>query len=204
MLSDVSVDIPYGTITGVLGLNGSGKSTLFNVIAGFVDFDGEVIKEKAYDVAYMSTDNLFFSDMKLRDIVKFYKDFMPGFDAERAERELNSMQLNPKKTYGRLSMGQKRIVAFVMTVCSKAKIYLFDEPLTNLDILYREYLINTLISDIDETKAFVISSHELMELENVFSHVVILKDNKLGELTDTEDIRASGQSIAEFYKEAVR
>ena len=129
---------------------------------------------------------------------------MPGFDADRAENEITKLGLNLKKWYGRLSMGQKRIVAFVMTICCRAKVYLFDEPLTNLDILYREYLINTLLTDIDDTKVFIISSHELMELENIFSHVTVLKDGILLQPADTDEIRASGKSISEFYKDAIK
>lgn len=163
-----------------------------------------VEKENNYDVAYMSTDELIYPDLKLKEVIGFFKDFMPGFDSVRAADELARLDLDLKKTYRKLSMGQKRIVAFVMTICSNAKVYLFDEPLTNLDIIYRDYLIETLIKDICDDKVFLISSHELMELESVFSHVMILKGTKLGALVSTEEIRSGGQSIADFYKEAVK
>lgn len=203
VLNDVSFIVPNGSITGILGLNGVGKTTLFNVIAGFIDYKGFVGKENAYDIAYMSTDCLLFPELSIKDTIGFYKDFMPGFNYEKATADIKMLGLDLKKTIHKLSMGQKRIVMFVLTVYSKAKVYLFDEPLTNLDIIYRDYLVETMINTIDESKVYLIASHELLELENVFSHVMILKGNKLTAMRLTEDIRDEGTSISDYYKGVV-
>ncbi len=199
VLDGVQLAVPRGSIVGILGLNGTGKSTLFNVLAGFVNYKGTIGKNKSSDIAYMSTDNLLYNDKTVAGMLTFYKDFMPGFDYETAKADLTKLGIELKKMTYKLSMGQKRIVSFVLTIYCEAAVYLFDEPLTNLDIIYRKYLVGKLIDRIDENRVFLVSSHELLELEPVLSHVVILKDKKLGELRLADEIRDGGQSISDYY-----
>lgn len=203
VLSNVGFDIPYGNIVGLLGLNGAGKSTLFNIIAGFIGYEGRIDGIKSTEVSYMSTDNLLFNDKTVKGMINFYKDFAPGFDYLQAFADFTLLKINIKKPIGQLSAGQKRIVSFVLAVNCKAKVYLFDEPLTNLDIIYRDFLIKRLISSIDESKIYLISSHELLELEPIFSHILIIRENELSPLYDVDEIRDGGQSVSQFYKEAV-
>lgn len=203
VLNDISFEFPYGNIIGVLGLNGAGKTTLFDIIAGFINYKGEVGKKYPYDVAYMSTNNMLIGHNTIQNMIEFYKDFMPEFDYKAATNDMKKLGLNLKKHSFKLSMGQKRIVSFVLAINCKSEIYLFDEPFTNLDIIYRDFLTKKLIEKIDENKVFLISSHELIELEDILSHITILHNAKLSVLKSVEDIRDGGISISEYYKESV-
>lgn len=203
VLDKIGFDIPYGNIVGILGLNGAGKSTLFNVIAGFIGYQGKIDKLNTGDISYMPTDNLLFNDKTVKGMVNFYRDFVPDFDYRQALSDFTVLHINVKKLISQLSAGQKRIISFVLAVNCKAKVYLFDEPLTNLDIIYRDFLINRLITSINGSKLYLISSHELLELEPIFSHIMIISGNKLSQLYDVDEIRDEGKSVSQFYKEAV-
>jgi len=78
---------------------------------------------------------------------------------------------------------------------------LFDEPLTNLDLRFREFVLNELINQMTEDKIFIIASHEIKEFDSLLSDFVILKNGKLSILYNSENVRkTTNLSIEEFYK----
>lgn len=203
VLDGVCGSFPAGTIIGLMGLNGAGKTTLFRCLTGFLPCEGSTNKTKNSDIAYMSVDNLLYNDYNLKDALEFYNDFMPNFDYEGAKVRFTKMNFDMKKRLNRFSSGQKRIINFILTMHCEARVYLFDEPLSNLDALYRTLVTDLLITRIDDNKIFVVSTHELVELEDVLSHIVILKDRKLSSLYDCEELRKNEGGINRFYKEQV-
>jgi ABC-2 type transport system ATP-binding protein len=188
---------------GLLGLNGSGKTTLFDCIAGLEDYSGEPMNLERGDFSYMCLRRNLFSDMNVRNAVSFYADFYKDFDKENALRELTELKLSLKQNIRRLSAGQYRIVTFILAINCKAKIYMFDEPLSNLDIIYRDFVIKKLISTINEDRIYIVSSHELSELENIYSHIAIIKDKGVTPLLTVDEVKAKGISVSDFYKEEV-
>jgi ABC-2 type transport system ATP-binding protein len=121
VLDDVSLSIPYGSIVGILGLNGEGKSTIFNIIAGFLDYSGEISKHKPCDISYMPTEPIIRNSFSIKEAIAFYNDFMPGFNKAEAIAEVNKLGLDIKKPLGKLSMGQRRIVMFILSMACDAK-----------------------------------------------------------------------------------
>lgn len=80
---------------------------------------------------------------------------------------------------------------------------LLDEPLTNLDLIFRDIIINSLIERAMEDRIIIVATHEIKEFENLFTHVTILKNGKLGPLTEAEALRTQGKSVEEFYEESL-
>lgn len=200
VLENFELNIPYGNVLGLLGLNGTGKTTLFDCIMGLEDYKGESANIQKGDVSYMCIRRNLFNDMKLKDAVNFYADFYKDFDKETALTELNTLKLSLKQSIKSLSAGQYRIVTFILAINCKAKIYLFDEPLSNLDIICKDFVINKLINTISEDKIYIVSSHELPDLENIYSYIAIIKEKSCLPLISVDEIRASGKGIADYYK----
>lgn len=203
VLEDFKLDLPYGAIVGLLGLNGAGKTTLFDCMMGLEDYKGDTFNVSKGDLSYMCIRRNLFADMRIVDAINFYNDFYQGFDKSQALIDLHKLKLPMKKRIRTLSAGQYRIITFVLAINCKARIYLFDEPVSNLDILYKEFMIDKLINTICDDKLYIVSSHELHELENIYSHIAIIKDKNCTPLVSVEDIRLSGKSIAEYYKGVV-
>lgn len=203
VLENFKLEIPYGSVVGLLGLNGTGKTTLFDCIAGLEDYRGEPFSLNKGEFSYMCIRRNLFSEMRIKDAVNFYYDFYKDFDKETALKELQALKLSMKQTVRSLSAGQYRIVTFVLAINCKAKIYMFDEPLSNLDIVYKDYVINKLINTISEDRIYIVSSHELPDLETIYSHITIIKDKYCTPLLSVDEIRASGKSIADYYKAEV-
>ena len=203
VLQEVSLRVPAGSFVGVLGLNGSGKTTLFNIL-GNTDrnFQGE-ISLRGNKVAYMRTRTLFPEWRKVRDLMRFYSRFY-DFDGERAEQMLQNTRILPGMRLRALSAGMQRQINFICNFCVNAQVLLLDEPLTNLDLVYRGVIVDALIERAMEERVILVATHEIKEFENLFTHVTVLKEGRLGPLTETEALRAQGKSVEEFYEESLR
>ena len=203
VLQEVSLRVPAGSFVGVLGLNGSGKTTLFNIL-GNTDrnFQGE-ISLRGNKVAYMRTRTLFPEWRKVRDLMRFYSRFY-DFDGERAEQMLQNTRILPGMRLRALSAGMQRQINFICNFCVNAQVLLLDEPLTNLDLVYRGVIVDALIERAMEERVILVATHEIKEFENLFTHVTVLREGRLGPLTETEALRAQGKSVEEFYEESLR
>ena len=203
VLQEVSLRVPAGSFVGVLGLNGSGRTTLFNIL-GNTDrnFQGE-ISLRGNKVAYMRTRMLFPEWRKVRDLMRFYGRFY-DFDGERAEQMLQNTRILPGMRLRALSAGMQRQINFICNFCVNAQVLLLDEPLTNLDLVYRGVIVDALIERAMEERVILVATHEIKEFENLFTHVTVLREGRLGPLTETEALRAQGKSVEEFYEESLR
>ena len=205
VLEGLSFQAQLGQILGIFGLNGSGKTTLLRILSGLDgDFSGSLEKTDLEDVAYMSVDTIYPSDMRVKDAVEFHKTFLDGQDTAAIETELARTGIKRKAFLKSLSSGMRQYVKFLLTVYSGASVCLFDEPLTNLDVNLRERIVQILIEQSSEKRLFVITTHEIKEVERLIDGFFILKEGKLSSYYESERIVAeSGKSIEEFYKEEV-
>lgn len=196
---------PLGDIVGIFGLNGSGKTTLLRILSGLdADYTGSLYKTNFDDIAYMSVDNIYPLDMRVKDAIKFHKMFSEKLDKARIMEELKCANINSNALLASLSTGMRQYVKFLLTVYSGASVCLFDEPLSNLDINLRERVKQTLIMEINQNKLFIVTTHELKEFEQLIDGFYILQYGRLSEYYEAERLIATtGQSIGEFYKEKV-
>lgn len=199
VLRGASGAFPAGSFVGILGLNGSGKTTLLEILGNVDrDFIGE-IGLRGNKVAYMRTKMPFPEWWKVRDLFAFFKNFY-DFDAEKAERMLQSTSVPKKSRLRTLSAGMQRQVNFIAAVCVRSEVLLLDEPLTNLDLVFRTAIVDALIERSAEGGTTVVATHEIKEFESLFTHVTVLQNGVLGPLTDAEEIRSRGESIEDFYR----
>lgn len=202
VLRNVSMEIAPGSFVGILGLNGSGKTTLLNIL-GDVDrnFKGK-ISLRGNQVAYMRTRITFPEWRMVNELLTFYERFYP-FDRKKAEEMLQATKIVHKARLRSLSAGMQRQLNFICNFCVESRVLLLDEPLTNLDLIFRDIIINSLIERAMEDRIIIVATHEIKEFENLFTHVTILKNGKLGPLTEAEALRAQGKSVEEFYEESL-
>ncbi len=202
VLRGVSLRVPAGSFVGVLGLNGTGKTTLFNILGNMDrNFTGEV-SLRGKEVAYMRTKLPFPEWRKVKDLLSFYERFYT-FDRKKAERMLENTSIRPTARLRALSAGMQRQLNFICNFCVDAQVLLLDEPLTNLDLVFRGFIVESLIERAMEDRIILVATHEIKEFENLFTHVTVLRDGRLGPLTETEALRAQGKSVEDFYGESL-
>ncbi len=165
--NQISLNVPSGRITGLIGPNGSGKTTLFNSIVGFhpidegsITFEGqEISKMRVPQIARLGLlrtfqqtriygkmncmDNMMISvPQRHMPLMRMFKKF-PAETLERAESILEFVGLYQKRLLpaGSLSFGQQKLLEFAMALINEPKILLLDEPTAGIN----PTLINGLI-----------------------------------------------------------
>lgn len=205
VLHNVNFSVENNKIVGIFGLNGSGKTTLLRILSGLDGYCKGVLEKTDFaDVAYMAVDNISPPEMRVKDLVEFYATFLPNQNTQKILEELKESKIKEKSRLRNLSSGMRQYVKFLLTVYSGASVCLFDEPLTNLDVNLREKIVQTMIEEIGEERLFIITTHEIKEVERIIDGFYILKDGTLSEYYESDVvIDETGKSIEEFYKEKV-
>lgn len=209
-VSDLNMEIIPGKIYALLGPNGSGKSTLMKMIAGLtkptngiITLDGQPLtyKSKA-QIAYMPTEAYFFNYMTCMDIGKYYYDFFDDFIFDKYLALLEQMELNPNQKAKEMSSGMMAKLKIAVTLTRNSRIIMLDEPLNGIDIIAREKIINTIISNISDDSAVIMSSHLVDELEKIVDYAIFIKKGTCVLSGEAEMLRQQySKSIVDLYKE---
>jgi ABC-type sugar transport system ATPase subunit len=196
ILHDVSLTVPTGTTTAIVGPSGSGKSTLLHAICGLITIDAGRILIDSHDVTstpahrrnigLVSQSGDLFPTMTVRENIEFGLR-MDKVDASVRQQQSDFLlRLISLPEYGprmpdTLSGGQARRVALARALARKPPLLVMDEPLTGLDHLTHDELatdIKRLIADTGTT--VIIVTHDLDEAK-FFADTVI----DIGSLTST-------------------
>ena len=197
-VNGMSVAIEDAHIYGLLGPNGSGKSTWMKMAAGLIvpdegemRLDGvKISAETKKHIAYMPTEGYFYSYMKIKDAGRYYQDFFDDFDAQQFEKVRN------------LSSGMMAKLKIAVTLSRKAELYLLDEPLNGIDLLARDEVVNTILTNMSDNASVVISSHLVEELERIIDKAIFMKDGQIVLMGDVEEIRQErGESVTDLYRQ---
>src|SRR5207247_361300 len=194
-LDDVSVDVPAGSLTALLGPSGSGKSTLLRVIAGLEHADaGEVWLDgaevtrrppQARGVGFVFQHYAAFKHMTVWDNVAFGLKIRHRPRAEirtRVSELLELVQLSgfAKRYPAQLSGGQRQRMGLARALAVDPKVLLLDEPFGALDARVRKELRIWLRRLHDETHTTtVIVTHDQEEAMDVADRVVVMNAGRI-------------------------
>ena len=189
-LDGLTMNVPDGSIYGLVGPNGAGKSTIIRHITGIYRQDegeisvaGEPVFENPKvknDIAYIPDDVFFYTQATIRDMMKFYKGVRPTFSVERYEKLRKAFDLDENAKMRSLSKGMQKQAAFWLTMSMCPKVLVLDEPVDGLDPVMRRQVWSIIMADVAENGTTVlVSSHNLRELEDICDHVGIMNNGKL-------------------------
>ncbi len=206
----VSLELAPGHVYAMLGPNGSGKTTwmkmaaaLMKPTAGEVLYEGAPVGvESRRHVAYMSTEPYFYTWMTVRDVGKYYQDFFDDFSPEKYDRLIREMELEPGMKTRTLSSGMMAKLKIAVTMARDARVYMLDEPFNGIDLLARDEIRACILREAAEDKVLLLSSHLVEEMEAVCDTAVFIKQGKLIEVRNLEEMRETDRvSMADRYRE---
>ncbi len=210
-LRGVDLTIPRGVTVGLLGPNGSGKSTLMRILAGVQrPSAGEVRvlgrrpgRETKERVAYVPEVEHLYPWMDVDEALRFTAAVFLDFNPDRAEEMLALAGLDREARIGDLSKGYRARLKLVLAMARDAELVLLDEPLSGIDLISREKVLDGFLRGHrpGETTV-VITTHLVREVEPLLDRVAFLKEGRVVLDGEAEALRAKrGCSIEDLYRE---
>ena len=212
-LGGVTLNIAPGRVVGLLGPNGSGKTTLIKLATGLLTpSSGEVRicgalpgKETKAVVSYLPDRPCLPEWMSADELMDYFADFFEDFDRARAADMMARLRLNPHMKYGQMSKGTREKVQLILVMSRRARLYLLDEPIGGVDPATRDYILDTIIRNYDESASVLISTHLISDVENVLDDVIFLREGRVTLQASVDDIRAQyGKSVDALFREVFR
>lgn len=193
ILSNISFEIKSGECVALIGPNGAGKTTLLSCLLGDskatkgqVLLDGlapqaQSNKEK---VAVLPQENAIPTDLKVKELLRFfqaiYKDSLTDVEIDSL---LCFSPEQKNQLAGKLSGGQKRLLAFVICLIGKPKLLFLDEPTAGMDTSTRQRFWE-IVHDLKEKGVTIFyTSHYIEEVEHTAERILVLHQGRL--LRDT-------------------
>ncbi len=191
-LRGIDLEIPEGEFTVFVGPSGCGKSTLLRTIAGLehanegtITIDGQIInnmRPRDRDMAMVFQNYALYPYMNVFENIAFglrARKFPNDEIETRVQDAANMLGIEPllKRLPRELSGGQRQRVAIGRAIVRDARLYLFDEPLSNLDAQLREGMrseIKQLHQKIGKTMIYV--THDQVEAMTLADRIVLLRD----------------------------
>ena len=216
ILKNLDLDIQDGEFMVLLGPSGCGKTTLLNCIAGLLDIDDGQI--------WIESDNVTWKEPKDRHIGMVFQSYAlyPSMTVEK-NLSFGLRMMNEKKDIikdkikktsellqigdllhrkpSQLSGGQRQRVAIGRALVRDAKVFLFDEPLSNLDAKLRaelRYEIKKLHRDLGNTMIYV--THDQIEAMTLADRIAVMKNGLIQQLDSPKEIynKPSNLFVADF------
>jgi len=194
-VKDINFQVEDGEFMVLLGPSGCGKSTILRMIAGLenisdgrLSIDGKMINHipaKDRDIAMVFQSYALYPHMKVRDNLAFglrRRGIPKDKVRQRVDQVAESLGLTPllNRRPHALSGGQRQRVAVGRAIVRDPKVFLFDEPLSNLDASLRVSTRNELVSLHDRLGATTIYvTHDQVEAMTMGSRICIINEGQL-------------------------
>ena len=204
-VSDLTLDVPAGSVYGFLGPNGAGKTTVLKVLAGLIrptsgaaSVGGVPLAAgEAYrrEVGYLAQDPRFYDWMTGREVVAFVASLSPdqsvadGAWIDKVIARVGLADAAGRRT-GTYSGGMRQRLGIAQALVSRPRVLLLDEPVSALDPIGRREVLDLMSELKGETTVFY-STHILDDVERVSDRVAILDRGRLVREAATADLLAS-------------
>ena len=214
---NISFSVGHGEVLGFLGPNGAGKSTTMKMITGFLEPTDGTVLVNGHDVmtdpisvkasiGYLPEGAPAYGEMTVNSFLDFVAEIRGYNRAERQKRvgrvvELVHLDSVLDQTVETLSKGFKRRVGVAQALLHDPDVLVMDEPTDGLDP-NQKHEVRSLIKEMAENKAIVISTHILEEVDAVCSRAIIIAAGQL--LFDGTPAELRAQSDIDDYDDAFR
>ncbi|WP_294897768.1 ABC transporter ATP-binding protein [uncultured Eubacterium sp.] len=197
----MSMEIPGGRITGLVGKNGAGKSTAIRLILGLTEAEsGEIaifgkeihqltMAEKAQIGASLAESG-FSSYLNIADVKKILEKMYPNFDKGYFEKMCRELRLPEKKRIREYSTGMRAKLRVLTALSHHAKLLIMDEPTAGLDVEARNHILDMLRTYMaeDDERSILITSHIASDLEQLCDDIYLIHNGSLILHEDTDVI----------------
>ncbi len=203
VLKGVTLDIPKGSIFGLVGRNGAGKTTLMRIVTGLAEptsgsyslsgisnTDKKILSVRRRMGSIIESPAVY-RNLSAYDNVKlqYINLGMTSYDSIPELLELVDLQGTGKKKAGKFSLGMRQRLGIAVALCGNPDILILDEPINGLDpqgiIQMREILLKI---NHERHTTILISSHILEELSKLATHYAFIEKGEILQTLSSHDL----------------
>ncbi len=198
---NVSMDIPDGRITGLVGKNGAGKSTTIKSVLGLIRPDGgtvrvfdknaeELTTKDKQKIGVALSDSGFSAYLTVKDIAKILEKMYDSFDRKNFLATCRHYELPDDKLIQKFSTGMKAKLRVLVALSHDAKLLVMDEPTAGMDVEARNEILDIIRGYLTEKedRAVLITSHIATDLEGLCDDIYMIHKGKILLHEDTDVI----------------
>lgn len=225
ILDDVSLTVPRGKVTALMGASGGGKTTILRLIGGQIRAQSGEMLFDGQDVTHMNQSQLYaarrrmgmlfqfgalFADLSVYENVAFplreHTDLPEALIRDIVLMKLNAVGLRGARDLmpSEVSGGMARRIALARAVALDPELVMYDEPFSGLDPISlgtAARLVRQLNDSMGLTSVFV--SHELEQTFAIADHVIILANGKIASEGTPDQVRKSTDPLVYQYVNAL-
>ena len=192
----LSLEVPEGSVFGLLGENGAGKTTTLQILLGLIAADVGKAEVLGLDpahhgldirrrVGYIPEQPALYDWMTVTEIGWFAAGFHPDARTGVAAYQTRYAELTegyalpPKRKIKQLSKGMRAKVSLALALASDPQLLVLDEPTSGLDAMVRREFLESMVDLAGNGRSVLLSSHQIAEVERVASHVALLHQGRL-------------------------
>lgn len=189
LFDQFDLNLSLGNVYGLLGQNGAGKSTLLKLLVGLlfprkghISVGGWTPKARTPQFlreVYLVTEEFYLPSLSVQQFVALYSPFYPRFSHQAFQNYLQEFGLEPSQKLTKLSYGQKKKFLLSFGLATDCQWLILDEPTNGLDIPAKSQFRKVVASAIHEGRSFVISTHQIRDMEALIDPIIILDQGKL-------------------------
>lgn len=223
-LSGISIDVPKGSFTGIIGPNGSGKTTLFRAISGTLNIkSGNILlnnkdlksltpRQRAQKIAIVSqfveTAEMSVEDYVLMGRIPYHSKFNffeneEDFRIARKYMEMANIWKFKDRMLSELSGGEQQLAGIVRALTQQPDLLLLDEPTSHLDISHQVHLLNILQQLNQEMQLSVLMVIHDLNLASEYCDQLILIDHGKIHTQGTPEKVLTYKNIEDVYNTVV-
>ncbi|SFR96861.1 ABC transporter ATP-binding protein [Anaeromicropila populeti] len=192
-INNLSISVPQGEIFGFIGKNGAGKTTFMRIICGLMKASSGSLKVKKH-ISFLPQNVRFRDNMNAIEVIQFFAKLRKG-NIEECIAFAKELEIDLYKKISSLSPGQQRKLQLVIATIGEPEILVLDEPTAGLDPMGVQQ-VRGIIKVLNQKGCTIfISSHVLMELENLCHSIAVIEKGELlyeGACSIVYEIEAEG------------
>lgn len=206
-LNKLNMNVPQGSVYGLLGQNGAGKTTALRICMSLLKISegkAEVLGTNPWnmpveikqEIGYTSDSMQLIPWLKVADILNYNGSFYKNWDSNYVKSWVERLNLPINKRVFHLSRGNRQKLGLIMAIGHRPKLLILDEPAGGLDPVARKEFLESIIELIHEAgTTIVLSSHSMDDLERISEHIGIIEQGQMKLETSLESLKASTKQI---------